>query len=192
MVKQQKILLVNPSCLDKRISGEDAYIVPIGLWYIGAVLIENGFDTKIINLADTRDDPVKVFQKIVATEQPDVIGFSVTNPNRFNAMECAGAARLLKPGITIVFGGPAPTFLADHLLNACPGIDFIVTGEGEITFLELLNQLEKKTDVSFEQIHGLVYKKGNNSFRTPQRSPVKTLDDLVHPSKYFSYQHLSC
>ncbi|MCK5165359.1 MAG: radical SAM protein [Desulfobacula sp.] len=191
MVKQKKILLVNPVCLDARITGEDVHIVPIGLYYIGALLIENGFDTRIINLAAGRDDPVKAFKHMVAAEHPDVIGFSVTNPNRWNAMECATAAKKIKPDITIVFGGPAPTFLANHLLSACPDIDFIVAGEGEITFLELVTQLENGHNASFKQINGLVFKKKDDLFTTPPRNPIKDLDTLVHPSKYFVYQHLS-
>ncbi|MBC2703779.1 radical SAM protein [Desulfobacula sp.] len=191
MVKQKKILLVNPSCLDTRISGEDAHIVPIGLYYIGALLIENSFETKLVNLADGRDDPVKVFKKLVTTEQPDVIGFSVINPNRWNAMECARAAKQFNPDITIVFGGPAPTFLARHLLTACPDIDFIVAGEGEITFLELITQLENKSIGPFKNINGLVFKKDNRIVRTSTRHRVEVLDTLVHPSKYFIYQHLA-
>ena len=191
MVKQKKILLVNPSCLDARISGEDAGIVPIGLYYIASILMENGFDTKIINLADSKDDSVKTFKKYITIEQPDIIGFSVINPNRWNAMDCAGAARQILPDITIVFGGPAPTFLADHLLNACPDIDFIVTGEGEITFLELAIKLENERNGSFEDINGIVFKKNSNIFKTSPRQPVEVLDSLVHPSKYFVYQHLA-
>ncbi|WP_300459166.1 radical SAM protein [Desulfobacula sp.] len=191
MVKRQKILLVNPACLDHRIFGEDAGIVPLGLYYMGALLIENAFETKILNLASIKDDPVSVFKNLVATEQPDVIGFSVTNPNRWNAMECAVAARHILPDATIVFGGPTPTFLADHLLTACPDIDFIVTGEGEITFLELVTTLETSRTGPFDQIDGLVFKNGTTRFKTLPRKPVETLDSLVHPSLYFTYQHLA-
>lgn len=191
MKKQKKILLVNPCCLDQRISGEDARIVPIGLFYIGALLIENGFAADILNLADIKDDPVGVFKKKCDHEQPDVIGFSVTNPNRWNAMDCARTAKQIKPDIMIVFGGPAPTFLCDHLFSACPDIDFMVTGEGEITFLELLTELEKTAGRSFEQINGLVFKKDNALFKTLPRKPIKELDTLVHPSQHFAYQHLA-
>jgi radical SAM superfamily enzyme YgiQ (UPF0313 family) len=190
MVKQKKILLVNPCCLDKRILGEDADIVPIGLYYIGALLIEKGFALKIVNLAGQKKNPVARFKEVVKEEKPDVIGFSVTNPNRLNAMDCARKAKLILPSAIIVFGGPAPTFLFEHLLKACPDIDFIVTGEGEITFLELLNALEQGDNNSFEHIKGLVFKKGDAFFKTPPRQLVNELDTLVHPSKYFTYQHL--
>ncbi|MCK5837116.1 MAG: radical SAM protein, partial [Desulfobacula sp.] len=86
---------------------------------------------------------------------------------------------------------PAPTFLADHLLNACPDIDFIVTGEGEITLLELAIKLETDRNGSFENINGIVFKKNDRVLKTSPRQPVKELDTLIHPSKYFVYQHLA-
>jgi anaerobic magnesium-protoporphyrin IX monomethyl ester cyclase len=232
MVKQKKILLVNPACLDKRAFGEDAYVVPIGLYYIGALLKDNGFNTDIINLAAgpsgmnsslnsgpvgaPDNDPANVFTEIISNLKPDIVGFSVTNPNRFNAMECAKIAKKINPDITIVFGGPAPTFLFEHLINECPQIDFIVKGEGEITFLELINHLEMqgpkilKPDTlqpntiksgtiepavlnhnSLNKIAGLVFKHNDKIIQTPERQSIGELDNLVHPSKYFIYQHLS-
>ncbi len=190
MVKQKKILLVNSPCLDAR-QGEDAGMVPLGLYYIGSLLIENGYTTKIINLADNRENPVARFQKILKHEHPDIIGFSVTNPNRLNAMDCARAARKIFPDATIVFGGPAPTFLSEYFLRACPDIDFIIPGEGEITFLELVTELGKKQHKTFEQIKGLIFKKGDDLFKTSPRPYIKNLDGLVHPSKYFAYQFLA-
>ena len=46
-----KIFLINPACLDIRITDDDAAAVPIGLYYIAAEMIERGFETEIINLA---------------------------------------------------------------------------------------------------------------------------------------------
>jgi len=191
MVSSKKILLVNPACLDARISDEDARVVPIGLYYIGALLIENKFSTQIINLADIKDDPVKAFETVIKKEHPHIIGFSVTNPNRWNAMACAVAAKKILADVTIVFGGPAPTFLADHLFSACPAIDFMVSGEGELTFLELVAELDTGEKGDFDQIHGLAFKKNHILFKTPSRPVIDDLDTLVHPSKYFTYQHLS-
>jgi radical SAM superfamily enzyme YgiQ (UPF0313 family) len=187
--KRLNILLVNPSCLDPRISGEDARIVPMGLFYIGAQLMEKGFDTEILNLADAGEDPAGVFKKVLETRKPDVIGFSVMNPNRWNAVDCARAARKIHPGAVLVFGGPAPTFLFDHLFSVCPEIDYIVKGEGEITFPELLAALE--TGEPVEDIQGLVMKRDGRIIETPPRPPLEDLDALVHPSTYFTFQHLA-
>lgn len=187
--KRQTILLVNPSCLDPRISGEDARIVPMGLFYIGALLMENGFDTEILNLAGAEEDPVGVFKKALENRKPDVIGFSVMNPNRWNAVDCAKTAKKIHSEAVIIFGGPAPTFLFDHLFSVCPEIDYMVKGEGEITFLALLTSLE--TGASVEGIQGLVMKRDGRIIETPPRPPLENLDTLVHPSTYFTFQHLA-
>ncbi|OGR12830.1 MAG: B12-binding domain-containing radical SAM protein, partial [Desulfobacula sp. GWF2_41_7] len=145
----------------------------------------------ILNLADTEEDPVNVFSKAVEARMPDVIGFSVMNPNRWNAIDCAKAAKKINPDIVIVFGGPAPTFLFKHLFSACPEIDFIIKGEGETGFLELLNRLETGTRDSFEEIPSLVQKKDGTIVETSLGTPIEDLDTLVHPSKYFKFQHLA-
>jgi len=192
---KKKILLVNPVCLDERISNFDARIVPIGLYYIGALLCENKFETHILNLASTEDNPTEHFKQFVLNEQPDIIGFSVTNPNRWNAIECAIEAKKTHPDIIIVFGGPTPTFLYTHLFKICPALDFVVLSEGEYAFLELITALipihETDWTENIDSIKGIVYRKGATLVKTPSRSPVSNLDTLSHPSNFFSYQHLS-
>ncbi len=192
MVGKPNILLVNPACLDERITSEDARIVPIGLFYIAAQLLGKGFSTQILNLADTKTDPLETFKQTIKDSRPDIIGFSVTNPNRWNAIACAKAAKNSLPSTTIVFGGPAPTFMAEHLFEACPQIDYIVSGEGEISFLELSAFLQQNSNGEYpEEIPGLVFKKKILLVKTDPREPIHDLDTLVHPSRYFAYQHLA-
>ncbi len=194
MVAKKKILLVNPACLDERISSDDASIVPIGLYYVGALLLENKYETNILNLASVKSSPTEQFKQSNHQLQPDIIGFSVTNPNRWNAIECALEAKKINPKVTIVFGGPAATFLYEHLFNICEALDFVVLSEGEYTFLELVNSLNAgKSDGLKEigKIKGLVYRKDNTPVKTASSPPISNLDNLPHPSKYFVYQHLS-
>ena len=190
MEKQTSILLVNPKCQDQRISEEDALVVPIGLYYIGAMLLENEFKTQILNLAEVQKNTETVFMDTVKRLQPDVIGFSVTNPSRWNAIECAKTAKKLNPQVKIVFGGPAATFMANILFELCPQIDLIVSGEGETTFLDLVQAVEDD-ESSFNHIQGLCLLKDGRLISTPARPPLETLDSLVHPSKYFKFQHLA-
>ena len=46
-----KIFLVNPNLLDFRSGEYDAFAVPTGLYYIGALLKKHRFDVEIVNLA---------------------------------------------------------------------------------------------------------------------------------------------
>ena len=59
-----KILFVNPACHDKRISNEDAKVVPIGIYYMAALLLEKGFDARILNLAPLGSDKKSLFMRI--------------------------------------------------------------------------------------------------------------------------------
>ena len=189
--KTLKILLVNPACLDPRISGDDARVIPIGLFYLGAVLLDNGFHAEILNLAAVQDDPVSVFTARIQAEPPDVIGFSLTQPNRWNAMDCARKARRIVPHVVIVFGGPAPTFLADHLFEVCPEVDAMVRGEGETAFLSLLRALLSGNRDNLSAIAGLSLKQGHRVIHTPAGPLLDDPDVLPHPSDYFVFQHLS-
>ncbi len=191
MVDRTNILLVNPRCPDLRVTDKDAEVVPIGLCYIGAALLENRFNTAILNLAQGSEDPLKVFERELERFKPDIIGFSVTNPNRWNAIDCAGIARRTLPHATIVFGGPAPTFLAQHLFDACPELDYIVPGEGEITFLKLARALARGKDPLTIPVAGLLAQKDGCLYRTADRPLIDDLDTLPHPSKYFTFQHLA-
>ena len=191
MVAPFNILLVNLACRDKRITDDDARVVPIGLYYIAALLIENGFIVQILNLADDRNDPVKTFNQAVSQFKPDLTGFSVTNPSRMNAIECAARLKRRLPDSRVVFGGPAPTFLADHLFAACPALDFIIKGEGEKTVLELATALRDKKDNGFETIRGIAFRKTGQLVHTAPRPAITDLDSLPHPSAYFVFNHLS-
>jgi anaerobic magnesium-protoporphyrin IX monomethyl ester cyclase len=201
-----KILFVNPACLDKRITGEDAGVVPIGLYYMAALLLDKGFDARILNLAPlgSGNKTLQTFKEMIEREKPDLIGFSVTNPTRINAVACAKEARKILPQTCIVFGGPAPTFMPGHLFTACPQVDIMVKGEGEATILSLVQALATTKPVNaesikngpvkgslFRKIKGLAFWEKGRMIETGPADPVQNLDSLVHPSAYFVYQHLS-
>lgn len=186
----KKIFLVNPSCSDPRINPEDAMAVPIGLYYIGAVLMENGFTVHMLNLAQEHD-PAAYLSWMLEKEQPGIIGFSVLAANRTQAFESARLARKRLPRSAIVFGGPFATFMPEYVLNANAGVDYVIKKEGEAAFLDLANILNSGARGDLETVSGLVYKKGGEIVHTPDRAFIPDLDTLPHPSAYFSYQHLA-
>ncbi len=202
--KFMKVLFVNPACLDKRIKSDDDKAVPIGLYYMAALLLEKGFDVSILNLASMdghkaqpgqrENDPVLAFTALIKEEKPDFIGFSVTNPTRINALACAKAARKILAHAWIVFGGPAPTFMGEQLFKTCPEIDIMVLGEGESTCLALVRALKKGESFqgkAVQGIKGILFQEKGRIVDTGVADPIQDLDSLVHPSRYFVYQYLS-
>jgi len=193
-----KTLFVNPACKDLRVTDTDAQVVPIGLYYLAAQLLDAGFEAAILNLAQAEiTDPEQAFTTTLQKVKPDIIGFSVTSASRFSAMGLARTAKNLVPRTWIMMGGPGATFMADHIMAACAAVDFIVKGEGEITCLALAKTLTKTKALAQQnapgvrQIPGLVFRDGPRLKDTGNPPLIQNLDQLAHPSQYFGFQHLA-
>ncbi|GBC63575.1 B12-binding domain-containing radical SAM protei n [Desulfonema ishimotonii] len=182
------ILLVYPGCLEARLHEEDAGVVPIGLYYIGALLKENGYRAEVLNGHGPDGSPDRIRQTLTAF-QPDVIGFSIFNANRWGGIEMARMAKDLNPDVKTVFGGVAATFLWDHFLTHFDAIDFTVMGEGEYAFLELVRCIERGDDVA--SVRGIGFRRGDDIVKTEPAMAIADLDQLPNPARYFTYQHLA-
>lgn len=79
-----------------------------------------------------------------------------------------------------VLGGIFATFNADTILKNNPHIDYIVRGEGEITFTELIKQIENGGNV--KNIQGISYRKGKDIIHNESRDLIKDLDTLPMPA----------
>jgi radical SAM superfamily enzyme YgiQ (UPF0313 family) len=74
---------------------------------------------------------------------------------RGTALNIAKFVRRLRPGVSVVVGGYDPS-LAPEAYEACPDVDFIVRGEGEQTFCELLRAAEN--GAGYHDVPGLSYR----------------------------------
>jgi len=185
-----KILLIYPYWLEKRADIQDVIVPPIGMYYVGSVLKENHYDVEILNWSRINETP-EAIEKVLLEKKPDIIGFSILQANRWGGVEIAGIAKQIHPKVKIVFGGVTPTFLWKHFLTHFPQIDFVVIGEGEYTFLNLVKYLERNKEHHIEDIRGIAFRKDGKVVRTAPAEPVHHIDALPVPAKYFDYQHLS-
>lgn len=185
-----KILLIYPYCLDDRLQAEDVRVAPIGLYYIGALLKENHYEVEILNWHDINKTPHKI-EETLKEKMPDVIGFSIVHANRWGGIDTAKIAKQTLPEVKIVFGGIGTTFLWKHLLKHFEEIDFAVLGEGEYSFLNLIQCIEKGDHEGAEKVKGISFRKDGQVIKTSNAEAVHDLDQLPMPSKYFEFQHLS-
>jgi anaerobic magnesium-protoporphyrin IX monomethyl ester cyclase len=185
-----KILLIYPNCIEDRVHAEDARVVPIGLYYIGAVLKENQYDVEILNWHDIHKTPHKIEETLIE-KKPDVIGFSIVQANRWGGIDISGIAKRILPETKVVFGGIGATFLWEHLLRHFKEIDFAVLGEGEYSFLNLIQCVEKGDNEGVKKIKGIAFRDGTRIVKTEKAEDIQDLDKLPMPSKYFDFQHLS-
>jgi radical SAM superfamily enzyme YgiQ (UPF0313 family) len=188
---QMKILLIYPYFLNTRVyTPGDVRAVPLGVYYVAAVLKDNRYDVEILNWHNINTTPHKI-KDALEEKQPDLIGFSILNANRWGGIEIARIARQVNPRVKIVFGGIGATFLWEHFLTHFKEVDFVVIGEGELTFLKLIRSLETNRPQAIEKIKGVAFRKNGQPIRTPEAEPIGRLNDLPDPAKYFDYQHLA-
>jgi radical SAM superfamily enzyme YgiQ (UPF0313 family) len=185
-----KVLLIYPYCLEERLHQEDVHVVPMGLYYIGALLRANGHAVDILNLQGLKGAPEQV-RALLEDTQPDIIGFSILNANRWGGIEVARLAKAVNPAVATVFGGVTPTFLWRHFLTHFAEIDYVVVGEGEFPFLHLVQALEKTPAPDLAAVEGLAWRDGGRPVRNPAPKPIRNLDVLPQPARYFRFQHVA-
>lgn len=138
---------------------------------------QNDFD---IELAEyTIKDPAINIVSDIFVRDPDVVGFSCYIWNIEETLRIVRMLRKIRPGISIVLGGPEVSYDTELWLERNPEIDFIVKGEGEETLHQLLSELAG--DRKFHFLPGLAYRK-EGEIRT---MPVPAKPDLKEiPSPY--------
>ena len=188
-----KILLINPP-YPKLPHTPKHTTPPLGLAYIAAVLEQKYYHVEIIDCVvegfDTETDfneiviygmPITQLINYIEEYKPDVIGISCM----FSIIDSIirDLSRNIKekyPGLIIVLGGTHATVMAEQLIRE-PFVDYIVRGEGEHAFLELIEYIEKKRAV--ETVRNLTWINNGKIFSTPQVY-IQDIDKLPLPARH--------
>lgn len=91
-----------------------------------------------------------------------------------DAIKFAQIIRNINKDMPIVWGGPHPTSLPDETIKH-DMVDIVVRGQGEITFKEVVNSLEKGS--SFDKVLGITCKKNNQVIHNNNR-PIFDINGL--------------
>ena len=145
---------------------------------------------KILNWHDIDKNP-HVIEEVLSEKQPDIIGVSILHANRWGGIEIARIAKKIDSNIKVVFGGIGATFLWKHFLTHFHEVDYVVRGEGEKTFLNLVKSLEAKAYDRLKDIRGIAFRQGEAVVKTDDEEMIRDLDKLPNPAKYFTFQHVA-
>jgi len=110
----------------------------------------------------------------------DILGFSCYIWNIERTLNIIETLKKIKPEMIIVLGGPEVSYDSYELMKKYPFIDYIIYGEGEITFFELLDYLINRNG-NISNIDGLVYRRGSKVFKNRERKLIDKLDILPFP-----------
>ena len=113
-------------------------------------------------------------------KSPDIIGFSTYIWNREETLRICEMIKIINPSIKIILGGPEVSFDGDRILGEYWYIDFVIYGEGEVTFNQLLKAIiDKRYD--YIHINGLIYREGKEVIKTLPRPLIQNLDSIPSP-----------
>jgi anaerobic magnesium-protoporphyrin IX monomethyl ester cyclase len=157
------------------------HVHPLGIMMIAAVARAEGqADLHILDMKVEGWTPSQCCDALVKLE-PRVVGLSAMTYEAGCMHAVAVELKRRLPGVVIVCGGPHPSVAADDVL-ADKSVDFVVRGEGEFTFAELVNGIEAgRTDWS--ECPGLSYRDAHGVVQSnPDRPPPAKLDELPFPT----------
>ncbi|MFO7295501.1 MAG: B12-binding domain-containing radical SAM protein [Clostridia bacterium] len=125
------------------------------------------------------NDNIERIIREIYLARPDVVAFSCYIWNIRQVLMVADTLKRIMDRCPIVLGGPEVSFDAGDIMRDNPAVDYIVVGEGEETFRELLQILEDNGDPA--QVKGLVYRHGREIVVNPARPLIRDLDQIPFP-----------
>jgi radical SAM superfamily enzyme YgiQ (UPF0313 family) len=163
-----KIALVRPNYKSHQITP------PLGLGYLSSYLKKYGIDTIIIDGLKERLSHDRMMQRILKLN-PDAVG--ITCVTAFYKEVVMLSRELKKNKITTIIGGPHPTFLPYQTLIESEA-DYVVCGEGEIAFLELIRN--KMRNDKIQGVYSLDDLR-DEEHQIKKAQVMENLDDLPFP-----------
>lgn len=147
-----------------KLEEQEAVLLPASVLMVAGPLLQSGYKVKIIDQRVNKDWK----KELLGSLKQGVLAFGVSALTGKQILYGLEASKLVKENsdIPVVWGGVHSSLLSKQTLEN-KYIDFVVIGEGEETFLELVNVLKKKSPLN--SIKGLAYKENNEIFINPQR-----------------------
>lgn len=126
---------------------------------------------------------IEDIKNIIDKYDPDIVGLSVLTFNLLDCLEVAKSIKKMKRDIKICFGGFHPTLYPEETLNF-ESVDFVVVGEGEKPFTQLIDRLIKDKNCNdLKDIGGIGWKDTSGKINLNAPGEVThNLDDLGLPA----------
>ena len=154
------------------------YWQPLGTLYLAAALQQEGHEVRFFNGAFMTHDEI---MRQVQEYQPEYVGLYSTTFGWNKAKTTAAAVKETLADVFIVVGGPYPVALQEQCLVDCQDIDAVITGEGEISMVEMLDRLGSGKDLA--GVKGVAYRQGGEIKKNLSRPLITDLDALPFPAR---------
>ena len=171
--------------------------VPIGLLSLKAVLDRTvqDIDTRVIELNGminegrirNDEDFYDHIVDAILRDGDDLAGFMTDADSLPHTILTARRVKERSPQTRICIGGPASSSISGLLVERFPFIDYVVRGEGDQTFAELLIALQQGREL--DHVAGITWRKAGVAVLNADRPVIENLDELPFPA--FEAFHMS-
>lgn len=122
---------------------------------------------------------------LIQKRNPEIVGIHCNFTGYVNdAVEVAEIVKKALPKTVVVMGGAHASYDSENMLDKHSCIDYIVRGEGEITFYELTKAIMNGKGV--DSTYGITYRdRDGKVFMTPNRELIKDIETLPIPNRKY-------
>ncbi len=168
-----KVVFFRPKANERR----RIIVTPLQLISIAGTLEKSGFSCRIID-ADLDKD----YKEKIVAECSNAVCFALTAMTGYQIKNGLEVSRLVKekfPKLPVIWGGWHPSIAFEETIKN-ENIDFVVRGQGEHTFLELVKAIKKGG--GFSKINGIVLKQNGKTIVTDWREfeDINTFPPLAY------------
>ena len=142
---------------------------PLALLALAPIAEERGLKVDVV---DSTIEPNYRERILGQLDEALCVGISiVTGPMLIEAIEVAKAVKAARPDVPVILGGWHPSTLAEQSLHS-DYIDVVVRGQGELTFGEILDRLQRHE--TLEGVEGCSYRDASGRIiHNPSRRTAK-------------------
>ncbi|NRB84368.1 MAG: B12-binding domain-containing radical SAM protein [Winogradskyella sp.] len=158
MENKKTIILYNPKAV--------FYTMPLALLAIGSYLDSKKYNIVIVDGRLEKDPMIKI--KTLLQKSPICFATTVLTGNPIkDALKISRAVKKELPDLPVIWGGWHPSLFPEDTLKDS-AVDIVVKGQGEVTFAEVINQLEHKN--SLKDIKGICFKSNGVILENKERA----------------------
>jgi anaerobic magnesium-protoporphyrin IX monomethyl ester cyclase len=193
-MKIDRILLIAPPAFTLKHLRDINPLPPMGLGYLASVAERLGIQVKILDCLVHGWDheehvndqimlvglPNEEIEKRIRDFNPDLVGINCQFSRQYRIYhQMFSLIKKINPDITTVAGGPHATVCPEEVLGD-EHCDYLISGEAEDSFRELLEALRNGSEVA--QIDGLGWKTDGKPMLNPKRKIIEDLDSVPFPA----------
>ncbi len=182
-----KILLILPEGADSvrfsidNLRAEVGILPPLGLLYIASFLKQYPeYKVEVLDNQLDRLDKQRL-RELIKERRPDVVGITCQSYHLYDTLNIAKAAKQASKEIVTVIGGPHTSVFPRETIGF-PEVNYVILGEGEVSFYNLLEYLSGRNRGE-ELLDCGIIDKNNVRKNIFKKQIVNNLDSLPFPDR---------